>query len=231
MRAGAVRPVFTHFLDAETQQLFIGQLRAAREVEAAVFGGYEGADRAMLCLHPAGQPPRRTDFPIECLRIEDRGGRAPLGHRDYLGALMALGVRRELVGDVVADGTGAFVLCTGVMKELIVRELAKVGSHGVAVRMADPGEIAVPEHQRLRKNVSSMRFDCIVSAALGENRELSRELIEGGLVTLNHAECRKPARLLREGDIFSIRGKGKYRVGAVCGRSAKDRIFIEIERY
>ena len=204
MRAGAVRPVFTHFLDAETQQLFIGQLRAAREVEAAVFGGYEGADRAMLCLHPAGQPPRRTDFPIECLRIEDRGGRAPLGHRDYLGALMALGVRREL---------------------------AKVGSHGVAVRMADPGEIAVPEHQRLRKNVSSMRFDCIVSAALGKNRELSRELIEGGLVTLNHAECRKPARLLREGDIFSIRGKGKYRVGAVCGRSAKDRIFIEIERY
>lgn len=230
IRLAATRPVYTNFLGEAELAEYENALKREKNIEYMVLGGYEGAVRAIIAIYPAHECPESEGLPIRCLRIEDKKG-GGLSHRDYLGALMALGVKRELVGDIVADESGAYVFCTGIMERLICDELTKVGSHGVAVYPAKGDKVAAKPPEELKKNVSSMRLDCIIAAAINKNRELTKALIEGGAVTLNGEECKKISRVVCEGDVFSIKGRGKYRVGKQLGKSAKDRIFVELYKY
>ena len=62
------------------------------------------------------------------------------------------------------------------------------------------------------------------------SRSAAAEQIRLGLVSLNYSLCERVDAAVREGDVISLRGKGKGKVTAVGGRSKKDRLFITCER-
>lgn len=195
-------------------------------------GGYPGAERQIACFLPDWMEPETLD-PADflcALELHARFG-AP-GHRDVLGAALALGVEREWLGDILIDGERAWLYCLPSVKEHLLLSLEKVGRWGVRVRELPLSEVPVPkrETEQLRFSVSTPRLDAVCAGLFRLSRATAAEAVAQGLVQLNYQECLKPDAQIRSGDVISLRGKGKGQITKVGdGQSRKGRLFVLAE--
>ena len=165
---------------------------------------------------------------IAALRIDAYYGTP--GHRDYLGALLGLGVRREWVGDIRVDGQTAWVFCLPSVAE----QLAGLEQAGrVSVKAAVVPRSAVPEPERKRKTVKftvqSPRFDAVLGESFRLSRTQAAKLIAAGAACLNYLPCLKNDAPVSEGDVISLKGYGKATVAELGGQSRKGRLFVTAE--
>lgn len=196
------------------------------------FGGYPGAERQIACFLPDWMEPEALD-PADflcALEVHARFG-AP-GHRDVLGAALALGIEREWLGDILVDGERAWLYCLPSVKEHLLLSLTKVGRWGVRTRELPLADVPVPirEREQLRFSVSSPRLDAVCAGLFRLSRATAAGAVAQGLVQLNDQECLKPDAQIRSGDVLSLRGKGKGTITRVGdGQSRKGRLFILAE--
>ena len=199
-------------------------------------GGGPEAERRVLCLEPEYS---YGECPVRCVQLQCRAlpGAALPAHKDYLGSLMGLALKREALGDILlpADAPGtAYVFALEPAAKLICRELCQAGRTEVSTRLLEPEEIPAfpaPERQLLTATVSSLRLDAVLSAMLHVSRGTAAELIEAGRVEINHLPVEKPHAPVYEQDVFTVRGKGRFRLTALPGKSKKDRSIIEFFQY
>ena len=224
-------PQFTHYLD-ERQGMLVQQVmnRAGWE-DYLLFGGYEAASRCILGVFPPYHDVVTDDFPIQPLTFVYRGEDS-LTHRDFLGSLMALQIKREALGDILVGKGKTVVFTSPSIASFIQNELKKVGSVGVKISEGMTEDFVVEQDfQTISGTVSSLRLDCVVSLATRLSREKSAQLIRSGLVMLDFVPCQQVDRLVKEGDRMSIRGHGKYNIGASDGFSKKGRIRLTVQKY
>ncbi len=194
----------------------------------AAFGGYDDAERKMISLCDYAMP-ESVWFPITALAFDCPRGE--ITHRDVLGAVMALGVKREFIGDIIFfDGVCCIFADTSIA-EFIMRELTSVSNLTVSLREYE-GKIGFKRaYEQMTLSVSSMRLDCVVSALAPCSRTLSAELIAQGYVSLNGVLCDKKDAAVQTGDTVSIRRRGKFRIGEPVGVTKKERIKLRIFKY
>ena len=160
---------------------------------------------------------------------------APFGnprHRDYLGALLGMGIGRERLGDIwVKDGSAVVFCLPGVEKHLL--SIDKVGRDAVRARPLTLTEVTPPERKVKKKSfsVQSLRLDAVAGGLFDLSRSEAARQVEAGTVSLNYEICDKCDAPVREGDILSLRGKGKGRIIGLGGTSRKGRQFVEGEIY
>ena len=221
-------PQYSAFLTPHQRSLV---LESFPEGGYAFFGGYEEAERVVFAALPDYLAPEETShFPVACAQIS-YPGQYRLSHRDFLGAILALGLERETLGDILVEEGRAVVFLQPHVLPILLQELVKVGSVGVHAEAGAPEEIAVKRQEvSLSGTVSSPRLDSVLALFLRISREKVKELIAGGSVMVNHREERRADCLLKEQDILSVRGFGRGRVESVGGQSRKGRIFIEIKK-
>lgn len=152
------------------------------------------------------------------------------GHRDYLGALLALGVRREWLGDIWIQGQRAWVFCLPSVAEQLAG-LEQAGRVSVRGRLADLSEVPAPERKRreLRFTVQSLRFDAVLAESFRLSRSQAVKLIAAGAASLNYLPCLKNDAPVAEGDVISLKGHGKATLAEIGGKSRKDRLFLTVE--
>ncbi len=153
------------------------------------------------------------------------------GHRDYMGAALGLGVRREWIGDFRVHGATAYIFCLPTVEKLLLDELTQVGRCTVKTAPIPLADIPAPERKvkKMTFTVKSLRLDAVASGIFGVSRTQTAELIRAGAVSLNYVPCLRTDAPISEGDVISIRGKGKGAVTSLGGRSRKDRTFLEAE--
>ena len=167
-----------------------------------------------------------------------KGGRV-LTHRDYLGSLLALGLDREVTGDILVRGPdaktggGADIIVETGVAEFIELNYGKAGRTNLTVEILpigalDTGLVSIVEK---RDTVASLRLDNIVSSAFAVSRAKAAEAIRRGIVSVNSVECLKVDQIVEEGDRVTLRGKGKIALAEVGGRSRKDRIIVTFNLY
>lgn len=196
------------------------------------WGGFHDASRRMLAVYPDYYEDYiMEDFPFICLtftyRKEDR-----LTHRDFLGTFMGMRLRREIIGDiVVGEGmTQAFV--SEVAGKLISSTVSKIGRTGVKCSADRPFEMEVKQEFRtLSGTVASLRLDCVISLATGLGREKSAVLIRSGKVEVNHFPVESVSAEVRDKDILSVRGYGKFILSGEGGMTRKNRIHIILKKF
>lgn len=199
------------------------------------FGGYPDAQRKVLFFLPDGlgaDALTGEDSPIAVLQTGLPPG-AALTHRDFLGALMGMGVTRETVGDILTDGDRCTLFLLREVAPFLCSSLETVGSYQVALRPAGFGDLRIPPPQvrLIRDTVATPRLDAVAASGFSLSRGRSAALIGAGKVSLNHQVCVKPDRLVLPGDTVSARGFGKFRVLEAGGRSRKGRVFLVLEKY
>ena len=154
------------------------------------------------------------------------------GHRDYLGALLGMGIGRERLGDIwVKDNTAVIFCLPGVEKHLLT--IDKVGHDTVRARPISPGEVTPPERKVKQKSfsVQSLRLDAVAGGLFDLSRTEAARQVEAGTVSLNYEICDRCDAPVHEGDILSLRGKGKGRITGLGGTSRKGRQFVNGEIY
>lgn len=224
-------PRFSAFLDGRQAALAESVLNHLGFENFMFYGGYENAERVVLGVFPPYSECDEGQFPIKCLGFRYRDG-DKLSHRDFLGSFMGCRVNRNMIGDIVVnDGyTVAFIYET--VSEVICSEIRKIGSVGVKIAEENDPQIYVNEKfTEICGTVSSMRVDSVVSTAVKLSREKSAQLIRGGNVSVNYVTASSVSDEMKVGDVFSVRGFGKFIVDEISGKTKKDRLHIRIKKY
>ena len=216
------------------------EMAAAKEVlnfercRYKFYGVFDEADRQMLCVYDSDGyfEPQREDFPITLLTFKYRQENK-LTHRDFLGALMSLGIKRETVGDIAVSEGMTQAAVTDTAAELILGSVSKIGSVGVKCVKDSLGNVMQKQqdYKEIVGTVPSLRLDAVVGTALGLSRAKTAEIIKAVGADVNYEEKHDCSYNLKETDVFSVRGYGKFRLSAVSGITKKGRIHISILKY
>lgn len=209
-------------------------LKEADRREVTVWGGYPEAERVMVRFGNEEEIAWQEPFPIVVLEVRPANEKFSdeLGHRDYLGALMNLGIERDVIGDILVKENAAWIMVIENMADYICDELRQVKHTTVRAERAD----AVPENVRPAKeavllNVASSRADSVVARFCNLSRSKVPELFAAGKVLINNAECSSPGRLLKEGEAITVRGFGKFFYLGIEKETKKKREVVRIEKY
>ena len=195
-------------------------------------GGYEDAERTMCFFLPEYM--EEEDFePSEYIcAIEITAAFASPGHRDYMGAVLGMGVDRAWVGDIITQGQTAYVICQpSVLRHL--ESIDKVGRYGVKAGSIELKAIPQKEKkvQEMNFTVMSLRLDAVCAGMFRLSRTEAARQIAAGNVSLNYSQCLKTDAPIKEGDIISLRGSGKGALRELGGNSKKGRLFVTCEVY
>lgn len=228
-------PAFTDFMDRAKCERFMERLRHAGDFRVAVFGGGEDCERLMLGFSPRGEELEEEQFPIRALRIRRKNkkfGQTGLSHRDYLGSLLGLGIDRGKLGDILVSEEEAFCFAAEEIAPYICASLEQVSRTAVVAEESEAGADGfIKKTEKRRITVPSLRLDAVAGEVFRLSRAKVQGLISAEKAAVNWAVMTNAPHQLKEGDLVSLRGFGRFRVGEAGGRTKKDKIVLEIEQY
>lgn len=222
------KPCFLGFLN-EREQFLLSDYIVKFDCCYRFFGGYGNAVRNILAIseHEVG----KEAFPIDAVYFKYRKS-DKLCHRDFLGALMNLGIERSSVGDIVVCEGCAVCYVKQEIGDYVRSQISKIGRVGVKIASESVCNItATSDIESLSFVVSSMRIDVIVAAITGLSREKTSALVLSGKIFVNYTENKNVSHILKEDDILTIRGNGKFIIKEQAGVTKKGRLKLIIEHY
>lgn len=224
-------PHFVGFVDERQRAVLSAALRNVKGATVLFWGGYEQAERTFFGAFPDFMQADTALFPltpIECTYREE----ASLSHRDFLGTLLAAGVKREKIGDILC-ANGKTVLFVGEdVAPFLCEQITKVGGEGVTVLAGLSAPLQFSRtYKEIKMTVASPRLDNVVKALTGLSREKAASLIVGGFVSLCHLPCEAVAKTVSEGDVLSVRGYGRFRIESLGTVTKKGRIMLTAQKY
>lgn len=224
------RPLATPFLDPAEMAVVTGVLSGIPELRWQVDGGIPQAERARLVLYPEYLleellPPTVRVVCVEADSVE-------LSHRDVLGSALGLGLERNRLGDVVLNGNKAYIMATPEAAETLLAGLTRVGRLDVRTHEVDPEQVDVGARRskEIRTTVASLRLDAVAAAGYGSSRTRIAREVKAGRIKVNWTVVQDPAHLLREGDVLSLRGRGRVEVASVGSNTRKGRTSLLLRR-
>ncbi len=221
-------PQFLGFL-TETETAKAQEILCKGNVSFRFFGGYDEAQRVMLGVFPEWC--EAAPFPIRALTFSYRECDV-LSHRDFLGSVMALGVTRETVGDILVESGRAVMFVTAEMEKYISSQIEKVGRVGVSISQGFTNPL--PQHSQLLEfsgTIASARLDCVVAEICSTSRAKAAEMIESALVSVNSVRSQKITRMVENKDKVTVKGKAKFIIDSISNFSKKGRIILKYSKY
>ena len=230
-------PAHTSFLSPGEQAAVTDLLNAWGRPRHLFWGGYPDSERN-ICVFPAGwQEPddvlRDPEGPLAAVQAKFPAD-ASLTHRDILGALMGLGITREVLGDILLPEPG--ICQVAVLRDaapILLSQWEGAGRYKVSLSELPLDRLTPRPAQvkTIRDTVATPRLDAVTASGFSMSRGKAAGLIAAGKVSLNHRECLKVDRQVGEGDVITCRGFGKCVIKEAPGTSKKGRTFLVIERY
>jgi len=218
------------FLDLRQQELAQAVAVNGTAVSWHLDGGYQEAERKRLVVYPDWEV--ASDSRIAFIRIIHKYKDQSAGHRDYLGAVLNLGLKREKLGDIVVQDSGAFMIADADLAGFICQHLSRVKQCSVLAEVISSEEFVFnpPGFTALQVSMASLRLDVAIAATFNLSRHDVDSIIETGNVKINHMETCKPSTPVKAGDLISVRGLGRFRLEEVGGLTRKGRHHVLINK-
>ncbi|GIM47469.1 putative RNA-binding protein YlmH [Collibacillus ludicampi] len=226
-------PMLTDFLDPRQVMIANNIARTMGTVQIYTYGGYEEAERQRALFLPLYWQPDEGDFALAYFRAEIIGDGKTVQHGDYLGALTGLGLKRSKMGDIsVYDGGADFVVAQEIA-DYVRLHLHQVGRMSVRLREIGKEDFRNPNVQYAEKEftVMSLRLDAVAAEGFGLSRSKIIEPVRSGKVQLNWQVADDPSTPVEEGDVISVRGKGRLRILEIGKTTKKGRTVVRVGKY
>ncbi len=197
------------------------------------YGGYELAERQMVAFLPDALY-YDYGYPMQALKICPVNKRfaEDLTHRDYLGAIMNLGIERSRMGDILIDGQRAIVFVKPEIADFIADNLTRIRHTTVQTKIQEPGDISYePKYQQIKGTVPSVRLDTILSVAYPLSRSKLTAYIQAGKVFVNGKLITSNGCHLKEEDFISVRGLGRIMYEETIAATKKGRYMVTVRKY
>lgn len=222
---------FTGFLGLSEQDSFFRMERELRYAGCTLFGGRDQADRKLLRFGDAQAFGYEAPFPIVCIHIKPLQQKFAdrLSHRDFLGALMNLGIERSTLGDILTGESEAYLFCLESIAEYICENLEQVKHTHVRCRVKEGAEEFPQEEPTLQRvQVSSLRIDALVAKVYNKSRNDCLEFFRTGRVFVDGRLCENNARQLKSGETVNVRGYGKFLLSPGTSETRKGKLSAEV---
>ncbi len=219
---------YSKFLGVGEQSLL---LNAGMLPSPALFGGYDEAERKIAIF---GNEENRGYYetpPISCIKAAPKVAKFAdsLTHRDFLGAIMNLGIERSFVGDIIINDNVGYIFCLTDMAEYIEAELSRAKHTALECEiLSDIPEFAKPKVEEICFTAASERLDLIIGEVFNLSRNDSKEIVLGERVTVDSKIIANPSFVLKEGNRVSVRGKGKFIYLGNEGLSKKGKLKLRV---
>lgn len=199
------------------------------------FGGYADAERRMLVYLPEYLDEDALftdDSPVVCLHAQFYEGDSP-SHRDFLGALMGIGISRETVGDICVGKEQCDFFVTTEIAPYLLQNFLSAGRAKLRLSTIPLSQAIIPEPEvkQIKDTLASLRLDSVISSGFRIGRSLASQYVTAGKAAIDGLPCEKPDKAVSEGMKISVRGLGKIKIKAVNGQTKKGRISVVIDRY
>ena len=225
--------LFSDFLTPAEQSLVLS-LERQLPVPLTFSGGFDQAERRMVGFGAPEEAGYEIVFPITVLEVRPLNEKFSdtLTHRDFLGAILNLGIDRKLTGDILTDGSSAWVFAEDHISDFIADSLTRVKHTAVSVRKVEEVPDGVlPQPQTVTLTLASLRLDLVISKAFHIPRKDVLSLLKAERVFVNSRLQTKATYILREKDLISVRGYGRVRYLYTEGDTRKGNLRILAERY
>lgn len=227
------RYVYTPFLDLYEQSVYQEEYSSFRYVTSHLIGGHPHADRQLVCFGSEEVFGYLEEPPIACVKINPVSKKFSddLTHRDFLGAIMNLGIERAMLGDILISENVGYVFCLEHIADVIADSLLKVKHTVVQCTHITEAPQIEPKYQEITGSVASCRLDAIIGLAFQLSRSQSIAYIQGKKVFVNGRLIESNSLTLKENMIISVRGLGKFIFDGVGGMSRKGKNRITIRKF
>lgn len=230
----AGRFTYTNFLSLGDLSEFMKVEREVSYAKYSVYGGNEYTERKIVRFGDPEELGYDEGFPISCLLIKPVNAKFSdnLTHRDFLGALMNLGIERETLGDIFITGDSSYLYCLTGISDYILNNLTKI-RHTVVTVSRFEGEFVLPESakEEMLIQVSSERVDAVVARVFKLSRDDSTELFREQKVFVNSRLPMGNDAHVKAGDRISVRGHGRFDIVGDVGVSKKGKINVKVLIY
>lgn len=230
---------YTDFLDLsqiELVQKFINRIKIENYMS---YGGFEQAERKMFVIYPekfnSTVVEKNLSNIVQIIRIElpdDLKGKYT--HRDYLGAVIKLGIERKKVGDIIVDSNGADIIIDKDVSKFLVENLGSLtrfSKSTITVQNIEDLRPVEIKKEEIEIIVSSLRLDNVISELARCSRNKALDIINTERVFVNF-ECEtKKTKQIKPGDMVTIRGKGRFFIKEIVGQTRSGRTVIRVEKY
>lgn len=225
-------PAFTDFMDPIKAEKVAAVLRTCRgfTLAFAIFGGNPSCERVRIGFFPDSMDANFDEFPIDALEVEFDARFSEPGHRDFLGALLGLGIDRGRIGDIFVKQGRAVIFVDREMSSFICGSLEKIGRYSATAKLLAPEDVFVYqiEKEETMITVSSLRLDSVLAAAFHLSRGKVAQLVAGEKALVNWNTITSVTKQIEEGDRLTLRGHGRIQVAEIVGKTKKDKIIVKI---
>ena len=223
-------PKFLGFL-SESELSDVNKFIDVNKCNVKFFGGFDNAKRQIVAFLPDWADDEFDDFPIVPIRA-DFNSSYSLTHRDFLGALMGLGITRDRVGDIVVTDGSAIMFVHNSISNFVMNELTKAGRVGLKLSVG-LGDFQFPEQQfeDISSTVASARIDCVVASLIGVSRDKVTSIILSGSVCINGLEIKNNSVRVSENSVIAILKHGKYIIDSLSQTTKKGRLKLIARKY
>ena len=224
---------FSNFLSPMEQEIY-HSVKNSLPVSSHLFGGSGISIRKLIIFGSKEELGYECEPPLTILHVKPKNERfaEECTHRDYLGALMSLGIERHVTGDIIVRGKEAWIFALDTAADFISESLTSVRHNEVVCNDAGGNVPELSERfETIEANLASERMDLVIGAAAGVKREAAKKLLESERVFVNERLVSSSGHKLKSGDVIVIRGFGKYIYDGQRNTTKKGRINVLIRKY
>ena len=194
-----------------------------------VYGVFDDAERKIIAF----SYDEIWDYPINLIKISCNTKFNKLQHKDYLGAIMSLGIKREKFGDLILKNDDCYLAVHEEISDYIRMNLTTVGKCTCDISVLDRNMTEIPgyDFQTIIVNVSSLRIDCVVSGLCNISRGKAEELIRQGKVLVDYSEALRKDKILKSDCRITVRGYGKFKIIEEAGWTGSGKTKIIVKKF
>ena len=232
---------YTEFLDMRQRQLLERILNDIKCTNYVAFGGYKMAERTVIIIYPSKLEElfKENQFDyntvLSVIKIElPNELKGMYSHRNYLGGVIKTGIKREKVGDILTSKDGAEMIVLKEAEKYILeglKELTRFSKADFETIKLEELKVEEPKTEMLNIIIPSMRIDSIVSETIRTSRAKVTGIIKDERVFINHELVTKSSKEVKENDVITVRGKGRFKVGKIVNTTKKGNLVLEVEKY
>ncbi len=233
-------PTFTNFLDLNGQTVYYEFIlnKNMPPVNCTLNGGLilkdDILERRIACFYPKNYDEDMLNFPVSIIKVKPLNSKFAdsLSHRDFLGAILNLGLERDVIGDILIMDNLAYLLIMDNMADYIINNLTRIKHTSVMCTICNETLIDyTPKFAEVKGSVASERLDGIIAFVYNLSRTTASEYISARKVFINGKLTLSKSQQLKYGDIVSVRGLGRFIFDEVVNTTKKGRFFIKARKY
>ena len=204
-------------------------LNSNDDLKYSVDGGYDESERKIVFIYPFYMEYEDIDETLRFIQIEGNFKFKSISHKDYLGSLLSLGIKREKIGDIIIHENFCQVIVSYDICDFILMNLEKVARNNVKLKEISRAEIInnPPSYKETSFTVTSSRIDCIISGLYNMSRQESAKLINNEKVQIDYEKITSCSREIKSGCLISVRGKGRAQIVSIGDLTKKGKIKVQ----